>query len=289
MKDQIESDELEKEDIVAEEVAEEEEPTTDEANDNSDVSEDDDDQNEDGEEGEEPDALIVEIAGEEDPDEVPVIRTLRQKTRDDKKKIKELEQKLAAATSQEEVVELGPKPKLEEFDYDEDKFAEALTGWTARKSEIDAQKEEKRKADERMTVEWNERVAEYNERKQKLGAHDFDDAEDAVKAGLSLTQQSIIVEAAASPEVMVYAVGKNPSVMERLSKIDNPIRFAAEVGRLESKMKVSNMKSRPVPEKRPAASTAPKTGKAQLQKLRETAERTGDFTDYYAAKRKAKG
>lgn len=291
MKDQIKDAEIvEDEDVAVDEAGEEEQPSGEIESD--DVSEDDkaDDQKEDeGDIEDESDTLVVEIAGEDDPEETPVIRTLRQKARDAAKKVKELERKLEEKTATEQAAELGPKPKLEEFDYDEDKFAEALTEWTARKSESDAVKAKEAEAQKQAEAEWNDRIAVYNERKQKLGAHDFDEAEDVVKTGLSVTQQSIIVDAAMSPEVVVYAVGKNPDVLERLSKISSPIRFAAEIARLETKMKVSGMKSKPAPESRPKDTKAPTTGKAQLEKLRAKAERSGDFTAYYAAKRKTKG
>ena len=101
-------------------------------------------------------------------------------------------------------------------------------------------------------------------------------------------QQSVVIDVCRNPELVMLALSQNEDLATRLSGEKNPVRLAAEVARLESKMKVTGMKPTTKPEKRPSKTVVPKTGNSQLEKLREEAALTGDFTKVIAYKKKAR-
>lgn len=277
---EVEGDELETEEEAAE-VEEEAGETDDTADD-----EGDDDT---GEEETETAALTVTIEGEEpeEEDQSAGIRNLRQAHKEQKERIKELEAKLKEKQAPE--AELGQKPKLEDFDYDAGKFEEALLSWNERKRAHDARQAEQQQQEEAARQRYLERLNGYNAKKQALGARDFDDAEEAVRDGLTVQQQSVIVANAERPELVVYALGKNPKVMQRLAeKKDDLVAFSYELAKLESNLKVSGM-AKPKPEKRLKGSKgAAMTSQKKLEQLEAEAERTGDRTKVAAFKRELK-
>jgi hypothetical protein len=238
--------------------------------------------------------FTVTIKGEEPEDEdggeseTPVIRTLRQKLREAERKAKALEREKTEASAAKQSAELPPRPKLEDFDYDDAKFAEGLESWIDQKKAHDATK--KAEQDERTATqrEFEERQTGYNTRKVALGAADFDDAEATVDEVLSVHQRGMLIDAAERPELIVYALGTKPKLAAQLAAIKNPVRFIAEIVRLEGKLEVSTTRKPPAPEKRLATTGGAVTGtNQQVAKLKAAAEASGDYTAYFAAKRKA--
>ena len=90
-----------------------------------------------------PDEVVVSIGEEAPPPEEPAhapewVRELRKTNRELQRQNRELQNKLQT-TAQAEIkpVVLGVKPKLEDHDYDADKFEEALATWFDRKRKAD--------------------------------------------------------------------------------------------------------------------------------------------------------
>lgn len=259
----------------AEEVVDEDEDTeADETKgeDEGEVAESDDDEEEAG--------LVVSLGDDdedEDEDQSPVIRSMREKLRDQKKRIKELEANAENETA--DAVQLGEKPTLESVDYDSDKFEAALLEWNEKKRKSDADKQVQAERQEAMQKHYDERLASYQTAKQSLGARGFEDAEDAVRETLSTAQQSIIVANAKQPAILVYALGKNPDMMKELAEQPDLASFAFRLGQIESGMKVTGMNKKPAPEKRlQGRSQAPASGSKKLEQLRSEAEKTGDYS-----------
>jgi hypothetical protein len=243
-----------------------------------DASEGDDD-SEEGDE-EESDAINVVIGEPEDEDETPVIRTLRKKMRDAERKAKELEKKLEGQASEKKAAELGPEPEIQDFDYDDKRFKDAILEWNDRKRAIEAEKEAQRKEAEAFEAEWQEKHAAYKARSKDIGIPDFEDTVEAqINDTLSGTQRSILIDVCRNPELVMLALSQNEALATKLAGEKNFVRFSAEVARLESKMKVTGMKPTTKPEKRPAGTRVAKSGNSQLEKLREAARKTGDFTE----------
>lgn len=229
----------------------------------------------------------ISIDGEESDEEVeeeentPVIRTLRRELREAKKELKRIAKEKEEASTATELPEM---PKLVDFDYDDERFASAMEDWVLKKDQIEKQKRAEQEEREATQRAFEERQSGYNVRKKQLKAPDFDDAESVVDELLSVQQRGMLIDAAERPEHVVYALGKKPKLAAELAKQKNPVRFIAEIVRLEGKIKVGTTKKAPAPEKRVSGSVASSSNKT-LEQLREQAARTGDFTEVTKYKR----
>lgn len=214
------------------------------------------------------------------------VKNLRVENREKDRKIRELEQKL---TPLPVTPELGKKPTLEDSGYDEDDFESKLDAWKARKATIETKAEEKRKEDETAQTVWSTKLQSYNTAKTGLKVKDFDDAEAAATAALSVVQQGILVKGATNPATLVYALGKNPKRLQELASIKDPVEFAFAAARLESEMKVTPRKAAPLPEK-VVSGNASTSGSVDstLSRLQAEADKSGDRTAVIAYKRKLK-
>jgi len=237
--------------------------------------------------------LIVSIDGESPtPEETAPewVRDLRKQHREQKRRNRELEAQLEALKSQGQAAKpLGPKPTLEVYDYDTDKYEKALADWFDRKRRHDAEQDYVQRQQQALEEAWTAKQQEYFRRKEAMKAKDFDDAEDTVKDILNVTQQGIIVKGAENPEFVVYALGKNPKKAQELAQIDDPIDFAFAISKLESKLKIATKKSAPPPEK-----TVKSNGRVSgsvdstLERLRAEAEKTGDYSKVMRYKKQLK-
>ena len=206
------------------------------------------------------------------------VKDLRKANREKDKRIRELEAKLGGGQAAQEV-KLPPKPKLEDFDYDPDKYEERLTEWFEQKRKFDAQQEAARRAQEEVETAWQTKVEQYNSAKTQLKVPDYDDAEAFVQEKFNVTQQGIIIQGLENPALVVYALGKNQKKALELSQIADPVRFAVAIGKLETQLKVTTRKAPPPPPKT-VTGTAPVSGAvdSNLERLRADAERTGDYS-----------
>lgn len=253
-----------------------------------------------GEEGqvEEEEEVVVSIgeepppSEEEDAAQAPEwVRDLRKNHRELVKRNRELEEQVKAKTEQATPAPtLGAKPTLEACDYDAEQFETALATWYEQKRKVDEQKAQAEAAAKAQTDAWNAKLASYADAKSKLKVKDFEDAESTAQAALNPTQQGIILQGAEKPEMLIYALGKNPTKLKELSAITDPVKYAFAVAKLETQLKVTQRKA-PPPEK-VVHGTAPKSGTVDstLERLRTEAEKTGDYTkvtQYKRSKRQA--
>lgn len=250
-------------------------------------------------ESKEDDEIVVSIDDgqdkepEEQPSETEWLKDLRKSWKNYKKENRQLKQELEkikeASKPQISAQAPGPRPKLEDpgIDYDTDIYVQKIDEWHDKNRLYE---DEKRRTEEQQKKEqetWQKQLNLYNEKKQSLPVKDYDDAEMVVEDLLSPTQQGIIVQGAKNPELVVYALGKNPRRAKQLADIKNPVNFAFEIARLEGQLKTSKRKPATEPEK-----TIQSTGRisgtvdSTLEKLRRDAEKTGDYTKINAYKRK---
>lgn len=239
--------------------------------------------------------VVVTIAGEspapeEEEKQAPEwVRNLRKSYRELQREKRELEEKLKAvspATEQSPVV-LGRKPTLEGCDYDSDKFESELADWFERKRQADEAEAKQRARQQAEQESWQKKLETYTQSKTGLKVSDFQDAEDTVLETLNVTQQGIILQGAQNPAVLVYALGKNPNKAKELAGITDPVQFAFAVAKLETQLSVTK-KQAPPPEKRINGNGSLGTSSVQLDRLREEAARTGDFTKVLAFKKQLK-
>jgi len=262
----------------------------------------------DEEEGAEEETLVVSI-GEESPDEddtaltvekeddTDTIRQMRKALKEkneaskaDKKRLKELEAKEAERSASKDKVELGDKPNRDDYEYDQDdKFETDLVAWHDRKRKHEtkkqADKDEVAAADER----WHKRVSTYDTNKAALKVDDFEEVEERVKAKFSVQQHAIAIHALDKPELFVLAVGNNQKILDQLSEIKDPVKFAVEIGKIEAKLKTTKRKA-PAPETRlkGTAAIGGSSDKTLAKLEREAAKNNNDRTKIVAYKKQLK-
>ena len=226
--------------------------------------------------GDEPPPPEPEAAPETNP-----IRQLREERRRLERENRELQEKLRAKEAPPPETPLGAKPKLEDHDYDADKFELALQDWFEKKRQAD-EKAAQAQAEARAKEEaWQARLAEYGQAKAKLKVPDYEDAEERVQSLFNVTQQGVMIAGAENPALLVYALGKHPARAKELAAITDPVKFAFAVAKLETQMKTTpRPRAAPPAPDTPVKSTAPtqSVANATLERLREEAARTGDFT-----------
>jgi len=240
----------------------------------------------------EPDEITIMIGDEPVEEEVQAapdwVRDLRKKNREDQKRIRELEARLAQTQAPAQT-QLGKKPILEDFDYDTTAYESALADWFDKKRSFDAQLEAKKRQEEEIQEQWNNKLESYASARNSLKVKDFEDAESTVAEMFNVTQQGVVIQGAENPALLIYALGKNPKKAKELASIADPVKFAFAIAKLETQLKVTGKKSPPPPEKT-IGGTAPIRGAidSNLDRLRAEAERTGDYSKVYAYKRQKK-
>jgi len=266
--------------------AEEPEIDEDEAEEITAADEDDETEVEADEEADEEDGVVVTIGEEAPPPEdeeterAPEwVRDLRKQHREVKRRNKELEEQLAAATGATKVAELGEKPTLEKFDYDTERYEKELDAWHERKREHDEVEAAQRAEADAAEREWKRKLEGYQSAKAELKVRDYDDAEEVVQDAFTVTQQGIILQGAKNPALLVYALGKNPKRAKELASIKDPVKFAFAVAELETQLKVTKRKASSKPDpKITGTGRVSGTVDSTLNRLRAEAERTGSYT-----------
>lgn len=242
----------------------------------------------------EDDEVVVSIGEEAPPpkdEPAPAwVKELRKSHRELQRRNRELEARLSTqqpAAAQVPVV--GKKPTLEDCDYDAEKFEKSLADWFERKRKSDEAVAGMKAAQEAQAKEWKGRLENYAKAKASLRVSDFDEAEAFVTETFSVTQQGVLVQGSENPELVVYALGKNPTKAKELASIKDPIKFAFAAAKLEAQLKVTSRKPAAAPEK-PVSGTGRVSGAVDstLEKLRLEAEKTGNYSKVIAYKRNKK-
>lgn len=183
--------------------------------------------------------------------------------------------------------DLGPKPTLDQFDYDEAKFGEAYDAWMERKAVMDRADQQRLDEQRRQQDELENFKKSYKARADALGVDDFQESEAEVGSILNQTQSGLLMRGADDPALLVYALSKSPERLIELSKISDPVKFTVAIAKLE--MNLTNRKqNRPAPEPRvnsERSSSSSMSGSTQLDRLRDEASRTGDYSKVVAYKR----
>lgn len=280
--------------VINEEIIEDEETVEEEVTENTEASEEENQENVPEEEDEEDRIVQIgeEVSEEEEaekPETPKWVKTVRKSNRrleSENKKLKRLLEEKEAANKP--AITLGEKPTLASVDYDDEKYAKELESYYERKRKVDEQNAEKARTVEEQNKVWKDRQEVYANKKKEYSFKDFADAEDIVTNTFSTVQQGIIVQGSEDSALLVYALGKNPGKLEELAKIKDPIEFAFKVAKLESKLKVLNRKA-PSPEKRVSSGKAGGISGSStntLERLREEAAKTGDYTKVAAYNKK---
>jgi hypothetical protein len=247
-------------------------------------------------ETEDTEEVVVSIGEEAPPPEehTPApewVKELRKTNRELQRQNRELQGRLQAAPPETKPVVIGTKPKLEDHDYDAEKYEEALTSWFERKRQADDVNARQEAEVMNQQKAWQAKLDGYGKAKAELRVKDYEDAEAVAQEVFSITQQGVLLQGADNPALVVYALGKNPAKARELASITDPVKFAFAVAKLEKDLKVTNRRQAPAPE-RIITGTGRSSGAVDstLERLREDAARTGNMTKviaYKAQKRSA--
>jgi hypothetical protein len=219
------------------------------------------------------------------------VRELRRKNREDQRRIRELEERLKATAENNDTSRSNRKPTLEDAEYDTEAYEKALADWIERKRVEEEQLLAAKQAEERAATEWKNKLDSYAKARTDLKVSDFEDAEAEVLNTLGVTQQGIIIQGSENPALLVYALGKNSEQAKKLAAIQDPVKFAFAVAKLEAQLKVTKRNSPPPPETKVSGNgRTAGTVDSTLDRLRAEAEKTGDYTKVtkYKAQLRAK-
>lgn len=250
-----------------------------------------------GEESEEVSGVDIVIDGETPPQEVEeqehsdpnLVNKLRKKLRDKDKRIREFERNQKQEAENQEQLVLGPRPVLYEDGYeDEAKFAKGTDAWYERKGKIESEKERQTGLQKQEQERMQQVETSYADKKKAFSGlvTDYDDAESAIEQAFDRTQQGILLTGASNPATMAYTLYKRPALLEEMSKIKDPVKFAIALGELQTKSKVKPRKPNTRPEKTVSGHNKMNAGaQAQMDKLEKEYDKTGDRTKINALKR----
>lgn len=227
--------------------------------------------------------VVVSIGDEEPPEEPRApdwVRELRKSHRELQRKVKEYEAKEQSAPANSSLPALSPKPKLEDHEYDTDRYEAALESWYKQKDSYESAKRDQQRQLDEQQKSWQSKLDSYAKAKAELKVKDFEDAESTVQDVFNTTQQGVVLQGSDNPALVIYALGKNPKKAKELGAITDPVKFAFAIAKLESQLKVTSSRKPPPPERSTPSGNAPISGSsdAALDRLRAEAERTGDMT-----------
>lgn len=209
------------------------------------------------------------------------VKELRKEARELKKRNRELEQAEAArqAAASPAAQAVGEKPTLESCDFDGEAYAEKLLAWNDRKRAADAKAEADRAEQESAQAEWKKNVDDYRTAGAALKVAGFEDAEAAVMATLSQTQQGILLQgpSAQAAAQLVAALGRSPAELKKLADIKNPVKYAFAVAELVGKLKTHSIKQPPAPERQVRGTAGGATAVDSTEaRLEAEADKTGN-------------
>jgi hypothetical protein len=239
--------------------------------------------------GDEPETIVT-IGDEKpaEPERAPAwVKEVRRQNRELQRKVRELEAQAQVRSAESLPADPGPEPTLESTDYDAEAFSARLKQWYQRKAERDRHAEKQKHQAEAEQRAWQDQLRAYGKAKEKLGVHDYDEAESVTESLLSTQQQGVILHGAQNPALVIYALGRNPTKAKELARETDLVRFAFGVSKLESQLKVTKRKTAPPPEKPVKATSGHRgAGDGQLERLREEAAKTGDYSKVFAHQRR---
>lgn len=282
-------------DVIDDEVIVEDEQTTDESVDATDEAASE----QTTDEATTDEAAEVEISiGDDEPEPAATekapswVADLRKRNRELARELREAKAAQAQAQPAAQAVDsIGPEPSMQDadVDFDADKFKAKLLAWNEKKRKADDAKREQEAREQAGREAWQKTLQAYETEKKSLKVQGYEDAEALVQDTLNIVQQGIIIQGADNRAQIVYALGRNPKRLQELAKIEDPVKFAIEVGKVSALMKVTTRKPTVAPESgvRGGSPGVTSTG-AKTDAMLKKAQATGDYTAYFAAQRAAR-
>lgn len=219
-------------------------------------------------------------------------KDLKRQTRDLVDKNRQLEAQLAAAKPAPAAVDVGKEPDPADYEMWEPeqaaKFKADLLSWTQRKAQADADKASRERAEQEQNQRWQTRLSDVDKAAAPL--KNAQAANETFNDTFSVLQKGIILggpDDAKTSAWLRHALGSNPTKAKELAKIQDPVKFAFAIAKLEGQLKVTTRKPAPAPDTvvRSGSGKGVVATENQLEKLREEARKTGDYSKVTAHKR----
>lgn len=237
-----------------------------------------------------PSDLVIQLDEKEEEDEKAPgwVKDLRKRYREEQKARRQIEEELAKLKGGEPAEKPLTKPKLEDYDYDAEQYEAAVDKYIAAKADHDRKQAQVKAQQEEAAKEWEAVQKRYAEGKSKLPADKMEEAEAEVISVLSPNRQAMLMDIADDSALLAYALGSNPETLRKVASIKNDARFIKELTKIEMNIKAAPKKTAPPPERTISGSgRTPGATASNLERMKADANKSGDWTSYLAAKRKA--
>jgi hypothetical protein len=242
------------------------------------------------------DDLVITIEGEDAEEEAAdeelgpkgqqALAAARKAAREAASKARSLEAELAEARAmsapKDAVIE---RPTLEACGFDPDLLEKKLEVYLVAQSEVKAKAAAREAEMKAADDDYQARLAKYATEKKAIKVDDFDGLEDAVRGALTKEQQSVMVRNVENLAHVIAALGKSKKALAELTAEKDIDRFAYRLAKLEGKITVTT-KAPPPPETKLRGGGGIAVAQVSMEKLKERAESSGDYTEYFAAKRR---
>jgi hypothetical protein len=221
------------------------------------------------------------VAGE---DESEGMRNLRNRLR-------EIERENRALKGQPKQEEIGERPSLEDFGYDEEAHAEAVVAWAQRKAAAEDREKQQRAVAERQAARWSDQQRELDAGYADLRVPGKDAARAAVEEQFGGEQFAYLVKAGGkNSAAFLYALGNSPEKRQELKALADEgswAEFIATAAVMAKEVTVQRRKPTTQPEQQHKGTSGAGAGNsdAKLAKLEKEAERTRNFTPLFEYKR----
>lgn len=215
------------------------------------------------------------------------LKAARDAAKESARKLREAEARAAAleaAVKPKEADELGPRPVIADYGFNDDLHAAALIEWHEKKRKADDRKAEEQNAVKAATEAYNAKLTRYHAERTKVGVDD--EAQAVVVGALTPQQQSALMDASLDPAKVVAALSKTPKVLAELAGIKEIHKFTYRLAQIEGKITMTT-KAPPPPETKLRGGVAAPAGNlsAQLAAAEKRADQTGDRTEVQRIKR----
>lgn len=215
---------------------------------------------------------------EDHPDDTTVLRTLRQRQREDAREKAEMRRELDALKAKLPTTEaLGPEPQMEDFGFDEQEWKAEWVKWNGKKAQHEARQTEAQKTQQAQQAAWQTRVGEFYTKAEELRIPNLKDIEQSISDAFGddpagNAAKSILIYSG-DPR-LIAALSASPAKLSELVALkDRPVELAIAVGELKGK---TVKKVLPKPDKALRGQAPSMGGDKHLAKLEAEAARTGD-------------
>ncbi|WP_323083921.1 scaffolding protein [Providencia alcalifaciens] len=226
----------------------------------------------------------------EDEKDTGLVKHLRNTIKEKDKELREARKQQTHQTVTQQ--QLTPPPRMpqlsdEGIDYDDAIYSQKVQEWAESNAKYQSQKAEQERQQQSLQQAHQQKIASYQERVKSLKVSGYQQAEQAVIEEVPEQIQAMIIHFAEKPEMVVLALGRNAELRQQMANATDPVAVGRLIGSIESKAKIM-----PKPKNKAAATPEVKGGTGavlnNLDKLKEKARETGDWSQYFAAKKAKK-